>query len=643
MRCDDVKLRVVFFSSFSLQLGVFDGVPPTARVLNAEQTQTGTGQTRPQPPTIAFGLKHRSAHNKNDERDAPEHSEERDGTDAIDIERLDVWCLLRGLRSLAHGIRLDRLAPPVLTRWHLSPGNWADPIRNAQTIVQQRHLWHALGRQVSPRQPPPFLGVCRMTSTVSPVSRLDQFFRVSERKSSVAREVRGGLATFFTMAYIIVLNPLIIGTVADVNGDFLGGGSEPNLELVAAATALIAGLVTIAMGVFANYPLALATGLGLNAFVAFGIASQMSWADAMGLVVIEGLVILALVVTGFRQAVFSAVPRHLKTAISVGIGLFIALVGLVNSGFVKTTGNPSPPIGMGDGGSLTTWPVAVFALGLIVVIVLYTRRVKGAILWTILGTAVVAVIVETVLDLGTANDNPKGWNLNAPAFPDQVADVPDFSLLGQFSLLGSWESVGVVTVLLFIFTLMIADFFDTMGTMVAVGAEGNLLDEKGNPPKTKQILIVDSLAAAAGGAGSVSSNTSYIESASGVGEGARTGLASVVTGVCFLLATFLAPLVGMVPNEAAAPALVLVGFLMMTQVKNIPWDDLEIAIPAFLTMALMPFTYSISVGIGAGFISYVVLKLARGKARDVHPLLWVVAALFVVYFAIAPIEQLLGI
>lgn len=481
------------------------------------------------------------------------------------------------------------------------------------------------------------------TKTSAPSSGLDRYFNISQRGSTVSREIRGGLATFFTMAYIIVLNPLIIGLVQDVDGNFLGGGAAPDLAAVAAATALVAGLMTIAMGVFANYPLALAAGLGLNAFVAFGLASQMTWPDAMGLVVMEGLVILVLVLTGFRQAVFTAVPRHLKTAISVGIGLFIALVGFVNSGFVTSTGNPAPPIGMGQGGSLTTWPVAVFALGLITVIVLYVRGVKGAILWTILGTTVVAVIVETIADLGTSNENPDGWNLNAPVIPDTFIDVPDFSLLGQFSLLGSWESVGVVSVLLFVFTLMLADFFDTMGTMVAVGAEGDLLDEDGNPPKTKQILIVDSVAAAAGGAASVSSNTSYIESAAGVGEGARTGLASVVTGICFLLATFLAPLVAMVPNEAAAPALVLVGFLMMTQVKNIPWDDLELAIPAFLTIALMPFTYSITTGIGAGFISYVIIKIARGKARTVHSLLWIVAALFVVYFAITPIEQLLGV
>lgn len=481
------------------------------------------------------------------------------------------------------------------------------------------------------------------TGTTTEPTALHRYFKIAERGSTVGREVRGGLVTFFTMAYIIVLNPLIIGTVADVDGAFLGGGDTPDLAAVAATTALVAGVLTIAMGVVANFPLALAAGLGLNAFVAFGLASQMTWADAMGLVVMEGLVILVLVLTGFRQAVFGAVPRQLKTAISVGIGLFIALVGLVNAGFVRSTGTPSPPIGMGEGGSLTTWPVAVFCAGLIAVIVLYALKIRGAILWTIVGTTVLAVVVETIADLGTSAEDPGGWNLNAPQLPDRIVELPDFSLLGNFSLLGSWESVGVVSVLLFVFTLMLADFFDTMGTMVAVGAEGRLLDEDGNPPRTTQILLVDSVAAAAGGAASVSSNTSYIESASGVGEGARTGLASVVTGVCFLLATFLAPVVAMVPNEAAAPALVLVGFLMMGQVREIAWDDAEIAIPAFLTLALMPFTYSISTGIGAGFLSYVIIKLARGKFRELHPLLWIIAALFVVYFAITPIEEVLGV
>jgi adenine/guanine/hypoxanthine permease len=480
--------------------------------------------------------------------------------------------------------------------------------------------------------------------------RVDKFFNITERGSTLGREVRGGVVTFFTMAYIIVLNPLILGFAKDADGKFLGGGSAPDLPLIAAATALVAGVMTILMGVVANYPLALATGLGLNAFVAFSIASGMSWADAMGLVVLEGLVILVLVLTGFRAAVFHAVPTQLKTAISVGIGLFIALIGLVDAGFVRRipdAANTTVPVQLGATGFLDGWPVLVFAIGLILMVTLYVRKVRGAILISIVVATVIAVVIESIAKVGPAVNgntvNPNGWSLNVPALPDKVVDVPDFGLLGSFSLFGSFERVGVVTAVLFVFTLMLADFFDTMGTMTAIGAEAGLLDEQGVPPHPQRILVVDSVAAAAGGAAGISSNTSFIESASGVGEGARTGLASIVTGVLFLLATILSPLVAIIPNEAAVPALVLVGFLMMQQVKNIEWDDVEIAIPAFLTIVLMPFTYSISVGIGAGFVAYTLIKIIRGKAAVVHPLLWVVSALFVVYFAIDPVKQLLGV
>ncbi|MGB3256983.1 MAG: NCS2 family permease [Ornithinimicrobium sp.] len=487
-----------------------------------------------------------------------------------------------------------------------------------------------------------------MAPTVSTLgtSRVDSYFKISERGSTLGREIRGGVVTFFTMAYIVVLNPLIIGTVPDGTGEFLAGG---DLGMIAAATALVAGLITIVMGVVANFPLALAAGLGLNAFVAFGIANLegMTWADAMGLVVLEGLIILVLVLTGFREAVFTVIPAQLKVAISVGIGLFITIVGLVDAGIVRKPDGGPVPLELGVGGSLAGWPALVFVIGLLAIVTMWARQVPGAILYGIIGTTLLAVVVEAVFQVGTQTDetgevvNPTGWGLTAPVLPDTVVQVPDFGLLGQFNLLGSFEAIGAISVFLLVFTLMLADFFDTMGTMVAVGAEGRLLDEQGNPPNTRRILVVDSLAASAGGAGSVSSNTAYIESAAGVGEGARTGLASVVTGVMFLLATFFTPLVEVVPYEAATPALVIVGFLMMQQVKGIDWDDLEIAFPAFLTIVLMPFTYSITAGIGAGFVTYVVLQVVRGKASGIRPLLWVIAALFVVYFAIEPIREVL--
>ena len=476
---------------------------------------------------------------------------------------------------------------------------------------------------------------------------LDKYFKISERGSTVGREIRGGIVTFFTMAYIVALNPLIIGLAKDGDGKFLGGGDAPNLALVAAATALIAGVLTILMGVVGNYPLALATGLGLNTFVAVGIASKMSWADAMGLVVLEGLIITVLVLTGFRTAVFRAVPAQLKIAISVGIGLFIALIGLVDAGFVRRTGSGPVPVTLGDNGTLVGWPIIIFALGLFLMITLMVKKVKGALLIGIAVATAAAIAVESAFKIGPnfiAPDkvNPKGWGLNVPSVPSDVIATPDFGLLGHFSLFGSFSRISVVAAILIVFTLLLSDFFDTVGTVTAIGHEAGLIDSKGEIPNNDRILLVDSLAAVAGGAGSISSNTSYIESASGVGEGARTGLASVVTGVLFLLTTFLAPLVAVIPYEAATPALVIVGFLMMTQIKGIDWADYGIAIPAFLTIILMPFTYNISVGIGAGFVSHVVIRLVQGRRKEVHPLLILVSVLFMVYFLASPINTWIG-
>jgi adenine/guanine/hypoxanthine permease len=402
------------------------------------------------------------------------------------------------------------------------------------------------------------------------------------------------------------------------------------------------------MGVVGRYPFAIAAGLGLNAFLAFGLAPRMTWSDAMGLVVIEGLVITVLVLTGFRTAVFHAIPAQLKTAISVGIGLFVALIGLVDSGFVRTPAGAATPLELGVGGSLQGWPTVVFVVGLLLTVVLLARRVRGAILIGIVAATVLAIVVQALAHVGPrtgagGKKDPEGWSLVVPGLPHQLVQAPDLHLIGHVSLFGAFGKIGGVAAVLLVFSLMLADFFDTMGTAVGVGAEAGLLDEEGQLPGVERVLLVDSLAAVAGGAASASSNTTFVESAAGVGEGARTGLASVVTGVLFLLAVFFTPLVQVVPFEAATPALVVVGFLMITQIRSIDFGDLTIAIPAFLTIVVMPFTYSISNGIGAGFISYAVLALATGRARRVHPLLWLVAALFVVYFAISPIQRLLGV
>ncbi|GLW50406.1 MFS transporter [Streptomyces sp. NBRC 14336] len=464
-------------------------------------------------------------------------------------------------------------------------------------------------------------------------SGLDRYFRISERGSTYGREIRGGFATFFTMAYILVLNPIILGSAKDKFGDTL----DP-VQLTT-VTALVAAVMTVIMGVGGNLPLALAAGLGINAVVAFQIAPLMSWDDAMGLVVLEGLLICVLVVTGLREAVMHAIPQQLKQAISVGIGLFIAFIGFVDAGFVTRipdAANTTVPVQLGGTGSLSGWPILVFCLGVLLTIGLLARKVKGAILISIVVMTVVALIINAIADI-------KSWGLTTPEWPDKIVDTPDFGLLGEFSLFGAFGETTVITVVLLVFTLVLSDFFDTMGTVVGVSAEAGLLDEQGKVPHLGRVLLIDGAAAVAGGAASSSSATSYIESAAGVGEGARTGFANLVTGGLFALALFFTPLLTIVPLQAAAPALVAVGFLMMTQVKYIDWDKYEIAIPAFLTIAVMPFTYSITNGIGAGFVAYVLIKTVLGKAKEVHWLLWGASALFLVYFAIDPIEQILGV
>ena len=473
---------------------------------------------------------------------------------------------------------------------------------------------------------------------------LDSFFQISKRGSTISHEIRGGFVTFFAMAYILVVNPAILGNAVPEDGSITTQG-------IAAGTALVAGIMTILMGVVANYPLALAAGLGLNAVVAFTLVlgAGLSYGEAMGIIAWEGILIFLLVLTGFREAVFRAVPAALKTAITVGLGLFVALIGLVNTGIVNAgivrTG--ATPVQFGISGSLDGWPALVFVFGLFLMMILYVRKVKGAVLISIIASTILAVIVQAFAHIDRISDtNPTGWGQTVRfilLLASVVLAVPVFDTLGKVDLFGGFGKLGVVSVILLVFSLMLADFFDTMGTMVAVGAEGNLLDKDGNPPKTRQILIIDSLAAVAGGVGGVSSNTSYVESASGVAEGARTGLASVVTGILFLLSTFLAPLVELVPTEAASTALVFVGFLMMTQVTGIDWDSPEVAIPAFMTIAFMPFGYSVSVGIGVGFVTYAVIQLVKGKAAKVHPLMWLVAGLFIIYFLMGPIQRLLGV
>ncbi|GAA3053741.1 MULTISPECIES: NCS2 family permease [Actinomycetes] len=477
---------------------------------------------------------------------------------------------------------------------------------------------------------------------------LDRYFHISERGSSIGREVRGGLATFLAMSYIIVLNPLIIGAAADSTGHYLGGGTEPNLPAVAAATSLISGLMTILMGVVGKFPMAVSSSLGLSAFITYGIVvlPGMTWADAMGLVVIEGFILLILVLTGFRQAIFNAVPAPLKNAISVGIGLFIALIGMMNAGFIQNSGGVGLELGVG--GFLFGWPLLIFLVALFALFVMWAAKVRGAILYSIIGASVLALTVEAVFRVGPqvgadGEENPYGWGLSVPTLDQNWFTLPDLSLIGEFNLLGSWQNIGIIAASLAIFTLLLANFFDLLGTMVGVSNAGGIKDASGEIPYSRRIMISDAVGTMGGGLGSTSVNSGFIESTVGVGDGARTGLANVVTGVLFLATIVLAPLAAVIPTEAASATLVLVGFLMMQQITRIDWTDVEIAIPAFMTVVMMPFSYSITNGIGAGFITFVGIKLLRGKAREVHPLMYVTAVLFILYFVSGPIQEALGV
>ncbi|SNS41455.1 NCS2 family permease [Rhodococcoides kyotonense] len=474
---------------------------------------------------------------------------------------------------------------------------------------------------------------------------LDNYFKITERGSTVGAEVRGGLVTFVAMAYIVVLNPLILGSFspddAAAKTDVLGNILP--VSQVAAVTALVAGFMSILFGIVANYPFGIAAGLGINTLLAVTIAPQVTWPEAMGLVVIDGIIIVLLAVTGFRTAVFNAIPAELKAAIAAGIGAFIAFIGLVDSGFVRRipdVAGTTVPVALGIDGSIASWPTAVFVFGVLLMGVLVVRKVRGGLLIGIVVTTGVAAIIEALTDVGPSQGvDPKGWNLSVPILPDNLFQIPDLSLVGDVNLFGAFTRIGVLAASLLVFTLVLANFFDAMGTMTGLGKEGNLVDSKGTLPGIGKALVVEGTGAIAGGAASASSNTVFVESASGIAEGARTGLANVVTGVLFLAAMFLTPLTAIVPIEAAAPALVVVGALMIGQVRDIDFTKFEIALPAFLTIVVMPFTYSIANGIGVGFITWVVLAVGARKAKSVHPLLWVVAALFVAYFVVGPITD----
>jgi len=449
------------------------------------------------------------------------------------------------------------------------------------------------------------------------------------------------LVTFVTMAYIVILNPIILSGTPDVAGNML------DFNAVGAATALTAGVMTILFGLVTRLPFAFAAGLGINAFVAFSVVGQVTWPEAMALVMINGVVIVLLAATGLRKAIFDAVPFQLKIAITVGIGLFIAFIGFVNSGFVTATGANSPPVGLGMNGSVATVPTLLFVLTLIVTGILVALKVRGGLLIGLVSGTVVAVIVEAIFKLGPqfAADgtvNPGGWSLTVPALTGSPVSVPDLSLIGQVDFAFDLGKVSIVALVMIVFTLFFTNFFDAMGTMTGLAKESDLADDKGDFPRIKSALVIEGVGAIAGGATSSSSSTVFIESGAGIGEGARTGLANVVTGLVFLAAMFLTPLTSIVPTEIAAAALVIVGAMMMSQIRFIDFSDFRVLLPVFLTVAVMPLTYSIANGIGAGFVSWVLIHAFSGRAKQVSPLLWAVGVGFVIFFARGPIEALFG-
>ncbi len=455
---------------------------------------------------------------------------------------------------------------------------------------------------------------------------LKNYFKLDQLNTNVRTEVLAGITTFLTMSYIIFVNPNTLGLVG--NPAWQGKGLPISAALT--ATCLAAGIMSIAMGLFTNYPFALAPGLGLNAIVAYQMVVGMglSWPSAMGVIVLEGLIITFLVLTGFREAVMNSIPLSLKQAISVGIGLFIAFIGLVQAGFIQKSEATLVTLGKFD-----NLCVVVSIFGLLLTAILLKARVKGALLIGIFGSTALAIFINYTSGFKAFPDP------DIAKLPASVLSMPDFSTIGKFDF-GAISKLGVVTASVLIFSVMLSDFFDTLGTVIGLGSEAKFLDEQGRLPRINRVLLVDSVSAMAGGACSSSSVTTYIESAAGISAGGRSGLTSVVVGVLFLLAIFLSPIAGVVPKQATAPALIIVGFLMLSIVKDLPFAKFDEAFPAFLIMIVMPLTYSISNGIGFGFITFTLIKLLSGKGREVHWLMYVVSFAFAVDFAIPALKLL---
>jgi adenine/guanine/hypoxanthine permease len=472
---------------------------------------------------------------------------------------------------------------------------------------------------------------------------LERYFGFAARGTTFARDTMAGVTTFIVMSYIIFLNPIILTSATPKFGPTLA------FSAVLTSTCLVAGVMSILMGLATNYAYAIAPGLGLNAVVAFSLvqAGKTSYPEAMGLVVLEGVAMVVLAVTGLRELIFKAIPLELKKAIAIGIGLFIALIGLVNAGIV--TQGSGTPVTLG---SFTTWPIFVAIVGILFTFAMRAIRFRGDLLVGIIGTTVLATIVNKA-----TNYSAFGHNKDGAVWPGwhHLYQAPNFHLIGNISLHSfSSAQLGVVASLVWVFSLFLSDFFDFSGTAIGVGKQAGYVDEDGNIPQFKRALIVDGLAAAAGGAASASSATTYIESGSGVAAGGRTGWVAVVTGLLFFPFMLISPLIGMVPTEATAAALIVVGWLMIStltemegeaeggkasKLAGIDFHDLAIGLSAALAIMIMPFTYSITNGIGFGFITYTVICAARREWKRIHPVMWIVTAAFVLYFLVPVLQQ----
>ncbi len=445
---------------------------------------------------------------------------------------------------------------------------------------------------------------------------MEKFFKLKEHNTNTRTEVLAGITTFMTMAYILAVNPGILSA------------SGMDFGAVFTATVLSSVIATLAMALLANYPFALAPGMGLNAFFAFTVAANYGWQMALVAVFIEGVLFLLLSAVNVREAIFNAIPKNLKHAVGVGIGMFIAFIGLKNAGIIIA--DPATAVALGD---ITSVSAILALVGTIVTVVFVAKKVRGALLWGILITYALGLFCE-VAGIYVPNPEAGAYSLIPSAIVSLPPSISGYNILAAFSSI-SFSGVNIMDIVVVVFAFLFVDVFDTIGTLIGVSTKAGLLDKDGKLPKVKQALFADALGTTVGAALGTSTVTTYIESAAGVSDGGRTGLTSLVTAGCFFLALFFSPLFSVIPAFATAPALIVVGLFMLEAITRIDFKDYTESFPAFISIVIMPFTGSISDGIIFGILSYVALKLFTKKSKEINPVMVVVSILFVVYLIFA--------